>query len=244
MTCSYALDSETREEKMMHYLPLVKYLAGRIPISRTSQVDIDDLIGYGVIGLIDAIDRFDPKKGVKFETYASFRIKGAIIDELRKLNWIPRSAMVKVSKLNEVRDELKACLGREPQDDEIASKLGVSIDELRKTENYINYLSVVSLDEVIFQSDEDELLMNAAVEDTKSPRPDAVLEEKEKLSILKKAIELVNEKDRLVLSLYYYEKLTLKEIGRILDVSESRVSQIHSRALMRLRENIRKLNYI
>lgn len=243
MFSSFVSDSEIRDQKIVQYLPLVKYIAGRIIVGKSSAIDMEDLIGYGVIGLIDAIDRFDPKKGVKFETYANFRIKGAIIDELRKLNWVPRSAMAKITKLNDIKSALKSKLLREPSDEEIACELGVEVEELRKTESYINYLSIVSLDEVIFQSDEDEISMHSMVEDTKSPRPDVIVEDKEKLSTLKKAIELMNEKDRLVLNLYYNEKLTLKEIGHVLDVSESRVSQLHSRAILRLRETIRKLGY-
>lgn len=243
MPSSYALESETREEMIIRYLPLVKLIAGRIFLNKLSPVDTDDLISFGVIGLIDAIDRFNPSKGVKFETYASLRIKGAIIDELRKLSWMPRTAVSKISKINEVKDSLKANLGREPSDDEMASNLGITVEDFRKAENYVNYLSIVSLDEIIFQTDDDEIFLYATLEDNKSPRPEVLLEEKESISILKKAIEMLDEKDRLVLSLYYYEKLTLKEIGKILDVSESRVCQIHSRAIMRLRENFKKLNY-
>jgi len=240
---SYALKADSREEKIVGYLPLVKFIAGRIMIGRTWPVDIDDLVNYGVIGLIDAIDKFDTSRGVKFETYASLRIKGAIIDELRKLSWMPRSAMGKISKLNHVKEALKEKLGREPSSQEIASGLEVTILELGKIESYINYLSVVSLDEVIFQSDEDEIFLSSTIEDKSSPRPDNVLEDREKLTILKSAIDMLSEKDKLILNLYYYEKLTLKEIGNVLDISESRVSQIHSRVILRLRDNLKKLNY-
>jgi len=238
---TYALNIESREEKIITYLPLVKYIAGRIAIGKMSPVDLDDLISFGVIGLIDAIDRFDPEKGVKFETYASLRIKGAIIDELRKLSWIPRSALGKITKLNEVKDDLKEKLGREPNSSELAAGLSLSINDLRKIENYVNYLSVVSLEEIIFKSDEDEIFLGDTIEDEKSPRPESVLEEKEKLQMLKKSIEMLDEKDRLLLNLYYYEKLTLKEIGHVLNISESRVSQLHSRAILRLRNILKKL---
>lgn len=243
MAGAYALEGESRDEKIIRYLPLVKMIAGRIFVSKFSPVDTEDLISFGIIGLIDAIDRFDPSKGVKFETYASLRIKGAIIDELRKLSWMPRTAVQKISKLNEVKENLKSSLGREPSDDEISAELDVPVEELRKTEVYINYLSVVSLDEIIFQSDDDEIFLYAAIEDEKSPRPDVQLEDKEKHDLLKAAIDMLDEKDKLVLSLYYYERLTLKEIGKVMDVSESRVCQIHSRAIIRLRENLKKLKY-
>lgn len=241
---SYALGYETREEKIVRYLPLVKFIASRIFTGRMSPVDQDDLINYGVIGLIDAIDRFDTSKGVKFETYASLRIKGAIIDELRKLNWMPRSAISKISRLNEVKETLKEKLDREPNSSEIASELGVSMSDLRKIESYVNYLSVVSLDEIIFQSDDDEIFLSSTIEDEKSPRPDNVLEEKEKFHMLKGAIDMLEEKDKLILNLYYHEKLTLKEIGQVLDISESRVSQLHSRIILRLRDNLKKLKYV
>lgn len=240
---SYALNIESRQEKIIAYLPLVKYIASRIVIGKMSPVDLDDLVSFGVIGLIDAIDKFDTEKGVKFETYASLRIKGAIIDELRKLSWMPRSALSKITRLNEVKDELKEKLGREPNSSELAAGLEVPVSDLRKIENYVNYLSVVSLEEVIFQSDDDEIFLSATIEDVKSPRPENMMEEKEKFEMLKKSIDMLDEKDKLVLNLYYYEKLTLKEIGHVLDISESRVSQIHSRVILRLRDNLKKLHY-
>lgn len=243
MQSSYALNIETRDDIIIRYLPLVKFIASRIAISKMTPVDNDDLVSYGIIGLIDAIDKFDASKEVKFETYASLRVRGAIIDELRKLSWMPRTAIAKISKLNEVRDELKNKLEREPTGQEIALDLGVPVQELSKIETYINYLSVVSLDEVIFKSDEDEVFLYSTVEDESSPRPENILLDKEKLTMLQKAIGMMSEKDRLVLNLYYYEKLTLKEIGQVIEVSESRVSQIHSRAILRLRDNLNKLNY-
>ncbi|HBM74132.1 MAG TPA: FliA/WhiG family RNA polymerase sigma factor [Clostridiaceae bacterium] len=243
MLNSYELKSETREEKIIKYLPLVKMIAGRIFFSKSSPVDTEDLVSFGIIGLIDAVDRFDPSKGVKFETYASLRIKGSIIDEIRKLSWIPRTAMAKISKLNEVRDDLKAKLAREPKDEEIAKELDITVEQMRKMENYVNYMSIISLDEVIFQSDDDELFLYSTIEDNNSLKPDKLLEKKEAEGILKEAIEMLDDKDKLVLSLYYSERLTLKEIGSVLKVSESRVCQIHSRAILRLRENLKKLKY-
>lgn len=240
---SYALGLESRDEKIIRYLPLVKFIASRVLIGKAPSLDLDDLINYGVIGLIDAIDRFDPSKGVKFETYASLRIKGAIIDELRKLSWMPRSAIGKVTKLNQVRENLKEKLGREPNSSEIAADLGVSLNDLRKVESYVNYLSVVSLDEIVFHSDDDELFLSSTLEDDTSPRPDSIMEEKEKHNVLKMAIDMLEEKDKLILNLYYYEKLTLKEIGQVLEISESRVSQLHSRVILRLRDNLKKLRY-
>ncbi|HBM81486.1 MAG: FliA/WhiG family RNA polymerase sigma factor [Clostridiales bacterium] len=244
MLNSFVSNNETREEKIIRYLPLVKYIVGRTFVSKYSPVSVDDLISFGVIGLIDAIDKFDPSKGVKFETYACIRIKGAIIDELRKLNWVPRSTTAKVSKLNQAREKLKNELKREPTDEETADALGIDLYELRKIEGYINYLSMESLDEVVFQSDGDDVHLYSLIEDERSPRPEKMIEDREMIKVLKKAIDMLNEKDRLVLALYYYEKLTLKEIGKLLGITESRVCQIHSRVIIRLRENMKKMNYI
>lgn len=238
----YDVNMEGREEKIVKYLPLVKFIAGRIMVKKIPYLDIDDIYQYGVIGLIDAIDRYDPMRGVKFETYASIRIKGEIIDEVRRQSWVPRSVVEKISKLNETREQLKARLSREPNDSELASGLGISPEELRKSESYVNYLSLVSLEDIIYESD-DEGLLYSVVENENSPKPDVILEEKEKLEILKKSIDMLDYKDKLLLNLYYNEKLTLKEIGNVLKVSESRVCQLHSRAILRLRANIKKLNY-
>lgn len=238
----YDVSVESREEKIVKYLPLVKFIAGRIMVKKIPYFDIDDIYQYGVIGLIDAIDRYDPLRGVKFETYASIRIKGEIIDEVRRQSWVPRSVVEKISKLNEIREQLKANLNREPSDAELSSSLGISSEELRKSENYVNYLSLVSLEDIIYDSD-DEGLLYSVVENENSPKPDVILEEKEKHEILKKSIDMLDDKDKLLLNLYYNEKLTLKEIGSLLKVSESRVCQLHSRAILRLRANIKKLHY-
>lgn len=238
----YDINIESREEKILKYLPLVKFIAGRIMVKKIPYLDIDDIYQYGVIGLIDAIDRYDPLRGVKFETYASIRIRGEIIDEIRRQSWVPRSVVEKITRLNEKREQLKATLNRDPSDAELAYSLDISLEELRKSEGYVNYLSLVSLEDVIYESDDEEFLYSV-VENESSPKPDVILEEKEKLEILKKSIDMLDEKDRILLNLYYNEKLTLKEIGKILKVSESRVCQLHSRAILRLRANIKKLNY-
>lgn len=238
----YGIDMECREEKIVKYLPLVKFIAGRIMVRKIPYLDINDIYQYGVIGLIDAIDRYDPSKGVKFETYASIRIRGEIIDEIRRQSWVPRSVVDRISMLNEARERLEGELKREPTDMEIASSLGISEEELRKSQDYVNYLSLVSLEDIIYESDDEEALYSI-VENEKSPKPDVILEEREKLEILKKSIDMLDEKDKLLLNLYYNEKLTLKEIGSVLDVSESRVCQLHSRAILRLRANIKKMDY-
>jgi RNA polymerase sigma factor for flagellar operon FliA len=237
-------EADEREDMIIKYIPYVKYIASRIVIGKPPGVEYEDLISFGIIGLIDAIEKFDVSKGLKFETYATLRIKGAIIDELRKMSWIPKSAFSKLTALNQKREELEVKLNREPSDEELSKGMGIPLNEVRNIETFTNYVSVVSLDEVFFKNDEDDINLKNIVEDETSPQPEKVIEENEKRAMLVKAIDMLSEKDKTVLNLYYYEKLTLKEIGKILNISESRVSQLHSRALIRLRENMKKLKYI
>lgn len=242
MKCYQQFDE--REEMIIKYVPYVKYIASRMVSGKPPGVEFEDLVSFGILGLIDAIEKFDTSKGLKFETYATLRIRGAIIDELRKISWIPKSAFSKLSALNSSREVLENKLNREPTDAEIAAYMNISVEDVRNIQTYVNYVSVVSLDEVFFKSNEDDLQFRNIVEDENSPQPDKILEENEKYDVLKQAIELLTEKDKIVLNLYYYEKLTLKEIGKVLSISESRVSQLHSRAIVRLRENLKKLKYI
>lgn len=242
MKCYQKYDE--REEMILKYIPYVKYIASRLISGKPPGIEIDDLISFGVIGLIDAIEKFDPTKGIKFETYATVRIRGAIIDELRKISWIPKSAFSKLSVLNRTREELESKLNREPSEQELAESMKTTVEDIRNIQSYVNYVSIVSLDEVFFKSDDEDLQFKNIIEDENSPQPEKILEENEKFSVLKDAIELLPEKDKIVLNLYYFEKLTLKDIGRILDISESRVSQLHSRAIVRLRENMKKLKYL
>jgi RNA polymerase sigma factor for flagellar operon FliA len=242
MKCYQKFDE--REEMILKYIPYVKYIASRLVAGKPPGVENEDLVSYGVLGLIDAIERFDPSKGLKFETYATLRIRGAIIDELRKISWIPKSAFSKLAALNHAREELEVKLNREPTLQELSQQMNVPEEEVRNIETYVNYVSVISLDEVFFKSDEDDLHFKNIIEDENSPQPDKILEEGEKLQMLKQGIEMLPEKDKIILNLYYYDKLTLKEIGKVLEISESRVSQLHSRAIVRLRENMKKLKYL
>lgn len=233
-----------REEMILKYIPYVKYIASRMIMGLPPGVEFDDLVSYGIIGLIDAIEKFDTTKGIKFETYATLRIKGSIIDELRKISWMPKSAFSKLTQLNVAREKLELTLNREPSEQELAEYLCVTIEDVRLTESYINYLSLVSLDDIFFKSDDEDIQIKNMIENENSPQPEKIIEEEEKLFVLKKALDMLSEKDKLVLQLYYFEKLTLKEIGKVLEITESRVSQLHSRAILRLRENLKKLNYI
>lgn len=225
------------------YIPLVKYIASRVILGKSKYVEYEDLVGYGMVGLMDAISKFDESKGMKFSTYASIRIKGAMIDEIRRNSPISKGAMDKLNRYNDVIDTLQKQLMREPTNEEIARALNMSISEVGDIENYINYISVVSLENIIYSEDDDISIMGI-IEDKNSPSPEKTLEEKEELEILKKAIDLLNEKDKTILSLYYYEGFTLKQIGNILEVSESRVCQLHSRAIRNLRAAMKKLEYV
>ena len=240
MALARAMD--VKEQIVAKYIPLVKYIASRVIIGKSKYIEYEDLVSFGMIGLMDAINKFDESRGMKFSTYASIRIKGAMIDELRKNSPISKGAMDKLNRYNEVTENLQKRLLREPNYSEIAAELKMSLEEISEIEGYINYISVVSLEDIIFSEDDDMSVMST-VEDEKSPSPEKLLEEKEEVEYLAKALDNLNEKDRMVLSLYYYEGLTLKEIGKVLSVSESRVCQLHSRAILHLRKELKKLKY-
>ncbi len=232
-----------KEQIVEQYIPLVKYIASRIMVGRTTYIEYEDLVSYGLIGLMDAISKFDPNKGIKFSSYASIRIKGEMIDQIRKARPISKGAMDKLAKYNEAVEKLQNELYREPTIDEISKYLGISISEVIDIEGYINFMAVVSLENILF-SEDDELTVMGVVEDKNSPSPHEAYEEQEKVEILAECIDKLKEKDRIILNLYYYEGLTLKEIGQVLEVSESRVCQLHGRAIKNLRAMLKKINYI
>lgn len=232
-----------KEQIIEQYIPLVKYIASRVSLGKTKVIEYEDLVSYGMIGLMDAFSKFDESKGIKFSSYASIRIKGAMIDEIRKCRPISKGAMDKLNKYNAVVEKLQKELFREPTNIEIAEELNMSLSEVGEIENYINYISVVSLEDIIYSEDEDMTVMGI-IEDKNSPSPEEDYENNEKLQILVKAIERLNEKDKMILNLYYYEGLTLKEIGSVINVSESRVCQLHSRAIRNLRQQMKELNYL
>ncbi|MCB2359336.1 FliA/WhiG family RNA polymerase sigma factor [Clostridium estertheticum] len=233
---------DIREQIVKKHIPLVKYIASRVIIGKTKYVEYEDLISYGMLGLMDALGKYDATKGMKFSSYASIRIKGAMIDELRRNSPISKGAMDKLNRYNEAIEKLQKCLYREPTNHEIASELGITINEVASIENNINYISVVSLEDLIF-SDDDDMPLSGTIRDNRSPSPEGALEQKEQIEYLALGLDNVKEKDKLVLTLYYFEGLTLKEIGNILSVSESRVCQLHSRALINLRKALVKLKY-
>jgi len=234
------LTDAKREMQLMEYLPLVKYIAGRIAIGLPKSVELDDLINAGVVGLIEAYNNFDPTKGVKFESYASMRIRGAILDELRAVDWAPRSTRAKSREMERVISSLENRLGRSPTDEEVAENLDISLVDLYRLLDDLSSTTLLSLDELTYGSDDDKpvpLVDTLRSED----RSDALseLERDEMRNLLVDSIGLLSDQERLVVALYYYEELTLKEIGQVMELSESRVSQIHTKAVLSLRAKLR-----
>ncbi|HON12622.1 MAG TPA: RNA polymerase sigma factor WhiG [Treponema sp.] len=237
-------DPKIRETFIKQYAPLVKYVAGKVAVGMPHNVEFDDLVGFGTFGLLDAIEKFDPEKNVKFKTYAVTRIRGAIFDELRSIDWVPRSVRQKTKELEDTIGSLEAQLGRTATDQEIAQALGMTEDEFLKTMMRISGTSILSLNDVWFSGDEnDKVSIGESIEAPSSLNPDIIVEKDEIRRIIIEAINELPDKEKKVLVLYYYEDLTLKEIGQVLEVTESRVSQLHTKAILRLRAkltNIRK----
>jgi len=232
---------ELKDKIIIGYSPLVKYIAGRVNIYLCNNVEFEELVSFGVFGLIDAVNKFQLTKNVKFETYASLRIRGAILDSVRKMDWIPRSLRHKQKKVDLVMSELETELGREPTDEELAQKLGINLDELQEVITETNISAMVSLDEYTeqnYESNINEFTTN------KSEQPEYEIEKKETKEMLKSAVNSLSEREQKIIFLYYFEELTLKEISKILEISESRISQIHSRAIVRLRGKLGDSNYL
>jgi len=220
-----------KEKLILQYAPLVKYVAGRLLVHIGQHVEFDDLVGDGIFGLIDAIDKFDSNKGVKFETYASFRIRGAIIDSIRRKDWVPRTLRQKNKQMEQVHNQLEEELGRQPTDEEIAERLNMSLEETRDLIKKSAVLSLVSLDDFMDQNYESAFTPLVA---NRMDSPEERVERSERKDMLAEAISKLSEKEKLVVTLYYFEDLTLKEISSIMKVSESRVSQIHTKAISKL----------
>jgi RNA polymerase sigma factor FliA len=225
-------DPSIREKLILEYSHLIKFVAGRLSIYFGSNVEYDDLVGFGVFGLIDAIDKFDVNKGVKFETYASLRIRGSIIDSIREMDWVPRSLRQKSKELEKIYFEVENDLGHSASDKEVADRMGISVNEFGKLLNDVNLSSMVSLEEFLEQNYE----IGVDVPNlNKDDHPEKYVEINEIKDILGDAVNKLPEKEKTVISLYYFEELTLKEISAILKVSESRISQLHTKAVMRMR---------
>ncbi|MDZ7795133.1 MAG: RNA polymerase sigma factor WhiG [Spirochaetia bacterium] len=232
-------DPKIRDMFVKQYAPLVKYVAGKVAVGMPHNVDFDDLVGFGVFGLIDAINKYDPDKHVKFKTYAVTRIRGAIFDELRSIDWVPRSVRQKSREIEDTVHHLEASLGRAATDKEIAAELGMSESDFQKTMMKISGTSILSLNDVWYTSEEnDSISIVDSIESPQSLNPDTIVEKEEIKRVIVQAIDELPEKEKKVLVLYYYEDLTLKEIGKVLEVTESRISQLHTKAIIRLRSKL------
>ena len=228
-----------RDRLILTYAPLVKYVAGRLGSGLPAHIDEGDLVSYGLLGLINAMERYDPTRDIKFETYAITRIRGAIIDELRALDWVPRSVRARARAIERAIGELESKLGRAPSDEEIAQKVGISQDELEESLTDISRSSIAALDELWSVSGEgDQVSLLDTIEDETGPRPETELDETEMREALADVISRLPEREKLVITLYYYEELTLREIGEVLGVTESRVSQLHTKAILRLKARL------
>jgi len=236
--------SAIRESFIKQYAPLVKYVAGKIAVGMPNNVEFDDLVGYGVFGLIDAIDKYDPEKNVKFKTYAVTRIRGAIFDELRLIDFVPRSVRQKTREIETTISSLEAQLGRTASDQEIAGALGMDESEYMKVIQKITGTSIISLNDLWYSGDDnDKVSIGDSIESPSSLNPDVIVVNEEIRRVIVEAISELPDKEKKILVLYYYEDLTLKDIGRVLEVTESRVSQLHTKAVIHLRSkltNIRK----
>jgi RNA polymerase sigma factor for flagellar operon FliA len=232
-------DQAIRDRLILTYAPLVKYVAGRLGSGLPAHVDEGDLVSYGLLGLMGAIERYEPDRDVKFETYAIARIKGAIIDELRAMDWVPRSVRSRAREIERAIAELEAKLGTAPTDEQIAKKVGITVEELEESLAEIARSSIAALDELwTVGGDGDQISLIDTIEDEGAPDPQRSLSQTEMKEAIADAIARLPEREKLVVTLYYYEELTLREIGEVLGVTESRVSQLHTKAILRLKARL------
>ncbi|MGH2788013.1 MAG: RNA polymerase sigma factor WhiG [Actinomycetota bacterium] len=231
---------EARDRLILHYSPLVKYVAGRVAVGLPANIEQADLISYGIFGLIDAIDKYELTRGIKFETYAISRIRGAIIDELRAIDWVPRSVRFKAREVEKAYTSLENKLKRPPSDAEIADEMGVSTEELNNIYSQLSTVSLVALDELMSVEGQkgDRMSLVETLEDTRATSPLEAFETEEMKQILTDAINRLPEREKIVVTLYYYEGLTLAQIGQVLGVTESRICQMHTKAVLALRGKI------
>lgn len=236
------MSPQEREALILEHAPMIRYVAGRIAMRLPAHVSLDDLMSAGVMGLIDAVDKFDPKQKVKFKTYAEFRIRGAILDELRAMDWVPRSVRRKSTKLEAVYTKLQNKLGRPASDEEVAQELGIGIEELMTLLDQVKGVSLLSVDDPdspLSQLDSEQIV--EALGRTEHEDPLALLGLAELQKQVAEAIIGLPDKEKLVVSLYYYDELTMREIGEVLGYTESRISQMHTKAILRLRARLRNV---
>lgn len=239
-------DPSVREELILEHTPMIRYVAGRIAMRLPSHVVLDDLLSAGVVGLIDAVDKFNPDVKVKFKTYAEFRIRGAILDELRAMDWVPRSVRKKSSNLEGVYKKLEQELGRPAEDEEVAATLGIDLDQLFKLLDQVKGVNLFSLDDAEgpFPTLDAETVLKAMGRQEEGEDPLVMLGLSELRKQVAAAIEGLPEKEKLVVSLYYYDELTMREIGQVLGYTESRISQMHTKAILRLKARLRGLSAV
>lgn len=231
-----------RDKFIRQYMALVKYVAGKVSVGLPNSVEYEDLVGFGQFGLLDAIKKYDPAKGVKFKTYAVTRIRGAIFDELRQLDWVPRSVRQKSREIEDAICELESKLGRSATDSEVANSLNMSEEEYHRTLMRVSGTSILSLNDVWNSSDDqDSMSIGDTVESPASLNPEMIAEREAIKKVIVEAIQELPEKEKMVIVLYYHEELTFKEIGEVLEVSESRISQLHTKANLRLRAKLTNL---
>lgn len=230
-------DPEVRERLIVHYAPLVKYVAGRVAVGMPANVEHADLVSYGIFGLMDAIEKFDLDKGFKFETYAVTRIKGSIIDELRSIDWVPRSVRAKARKLETAMQRLENQLHRTPTDEELAAELDWTLDELQETLVRVSMTSMAALDESLDVAG-DRISLVDTLQDLTVVLPEESYEDQETKHLLRETMTRLSEREQTVLGLYYFEGMTLSQIGDVLGVTESRICQIHTKAVLSLRTKL------
>jgi RNA polymerase sigma factor FliA len=231
-------DPSLRDRLILHYAPLVKYVAGRVGSGLPAHVEQADLVSYGTFGLIDAITRFEPTREVKFESYAMARIRGAIIDELRNTDWIPRSVRMKARQFERTVAELEARLHRTPTDEEVADEMDMDVEDIRKFLGQLSLVNVVALDELLTDDDGGAPSLGDTLQDSSALDPQAMAEHGEARQLLARAVEQLPDREKVVVSLYYFEGLTLADIGRVLGVTESRICQLHTKAVLHLRTKL------
>ena len=231
-------DIGLRDRLILHYAPLVKYVAGRVGSGLPAHVEQADLTSYGTFGLIDAITRYEPSREVKFESYAMARIRGAIIDELRSTDWIPRSVRVRAREFERTVARLEAQLQRSPTDGEVAAEMGMEVEEIRKFLGQLSLVNVVALDELLTDEDGSAPRLVDTLRDSAALDPQAMAEHGEARQLLARAVEQLPDREKVVVSLYSFEGLTLAEIGRVLGVTESRICQLHTKAVLHLRTKL------
>ena len=231
-------DAALRDRLILHYAPLVKYVAGRVGSGLPAHDEQADLVSNGTFGLNDAITRYEPTREVKFESYAMARIRGAIIDELRHTDWIPRSVRMKARAFERAVAELEGRLQRTPTDEEVADVLEMDVEEMRKFLGQLSLVNVVALDELLTDDDGGSPSLGDTLQDSSALDPQAMAEHGEARQLLARAVEQLPEREKVVVSLYYFEGLTLADIGRVLGVTESRICQLHTKAVLHLRTKL------